>query len=115
MVYANCSTVSPYFCSEVDPTGSLWYMHVVTGTDGVCVLKLTLPGHYGIMNSGCPPASTVLPWLTAWIGLSWSPDEATHSLLSLFRASLGVTSWGVSLPAILPLLIALQMRFNLSY
>ena len=36
--------------SEVDPTGSLWYTHRIKKTRCTCVLKLTLPGHYGIKN-----------------------------------------------------------------
>ena len=48
MVYVENPRRDKYGCSEVDPTGSLWYKHVneLCGDHGV--LKLTLPGHYGI-------------------------------------------------------------------
>ena len=39
--------------SEVDPTGSLWYTDLVTHAALEAVLKLTLPGHYGIGNGIC--------------------------------------------------------------
>ena len=41
-------------CSEVDPTGSLWYIFSVLYRAGKFVLKLTLPGHYGIEHNGGP-------------------------------------------------------------
>ena len=34
--------------SEVDPTGSLWYMYFIYNHSAEPVLKLTLPGRYGI-------------------------------------------------------------------
>ena len=36
--------------SEVDPTGSLWYISVYISKINEQVLKLTLPGHYGILS-----------------------------------------------------------------
>ena len=36
------------YCSEVDPTGSLWYTELSAFFAAFDVLKLTLPGHYGI-------------------------------------------------------------------
>ena len=38
--------------SEVDPTGSLWYKVFKNTSLGELVLKLTLPGHYGISCLG---------------------------------------------------------------
>ena len=38
--------------SEVDPTGSLWYSAWLGHQVSTAVLKLTLPGHYGIENKG---------------------------------------------------------------
>ena len=43
------SKMIQFMCSEVDPTGSLWYILLHGRRLNTTVLKLTLPGHYGIM------------------------------------------------------------------
>ena len=48
MVYITAATSSTFQRSEVDPTGSLWYTDEISGVHATGVLKLTLPGHYGI-------------------------------------------------------------------
>ena len=50
MVYPQLAHPRRHTRSEVDPTGSLWYsgrrqLHAL-----FAVLKLTLPGHYGIFE-----------------------------------------------------------------
>ena len=51
MVYTITACTNPAPRSEVDPIGSLWYTSVLLNRILVSVLKLTLSGHYGILNS----------------------------------------------------------------
>ena len=48
MVYFTAELLHVGFRSEVDPTGSLWYITALGIYAFAAVLKLTLPGHYGI-------------------------------------------------------------------
>ena len=50
MVYFSSKTTPRCSCSEVDPTGSLWYNKFLLFLSAPFVLKLTLPGHYGILG-----------------------------------------------------------------
>ena len=59
MVYILALGMEPKTRSEVDPTGSLWYSVDAYNAAAELVLKLTLPGHYGI--------SLILTWdVTSW-------------------------------------------------
>ena len=52
MVYHQKENPCPVQRSEVDPTGSLWYTPRRVSHARAAVLKLTLPGHYGITEDG---------------------------------------------------------------
>ena len=58
MVYYLPLLPVPALRSEVDPTGSLWYKNPVKRGAEATVLKLTLPGHYGIRS--CFPFLDIL-------------------------------------------------------
>ena len=49
MVYIHRARPRGQLSSEVDPTGSLWYSGAAAPRRTCRVLKLTLPGHYGII------------------------------------------------------------------
>ena len=52
MVYCRYAAGNVQYRSEVDPTGSLWYRSGCYAEWLLGVLKLTLPGHYGIGAAG---------------------------------------------------------------